>query len=58
MRTEYAQRLPEGAKDDDVLPCGHTVKQGRTLDCDLDGCRKTDERISREYKRQKELEVE
>jgi len=49
-RAEYNQRLPEDATDDTILPCGHSVKQGRYLDCDLDGCRKTDEKITEEYK--------
>jgi hypothetical protein len=53
-RTEYAQRLPDGATDDTILPCGHSVKQGRFLDCDLDGCRKTDVKITEQYKRSKE----
>lgn len=31
------------------LPCGHTPEQGAWLGCDEEGCRKTDEMISRQY---------
>jgi hypothetical protein len=48
---EETQVKPLTPDDDEfTLPCGHTVRQGRTLTgCTLDACRPLDERITQEY---------